>query len=354
MIRADALLAVADDDPLMDEGRLRASLAERLGWDPAALRIEGRFAGGNANICFALHHKGRDYVLRRPPAGKLPPKAHDMGREFRVLRQIHPGFPLAPEPVHFCDDLSVLGVPFLLMDRRRGEVIRDAHAADLAADPSRNGGISRMMIDTLVQFHALDPGGMIADQLGRPENFIRRQWDNWNGRRKAQGMTGPGITLIADWLDANLPPEGPATVVHNDFKLDNLMVDAADWTRPVALLDWDLCTVGDPLLDLGILLTYWVDPQDPESWRLGASMPTWVGGFLSRRAAAQRYAERSGRALDALLWYVIFGNFRVVVALSQIYERYRRTGQGPAHFALMGQRIEIMQDKSRQMIATGL
>lgn len=350
----EPLLPVAEDDPLLDQAALRAYLARTLNWENRDLRIEGRFPGGNANICFALSHMGRDYVLRRPPAGKLPPKAHDMGREFRILRQVHPQFPLAPEPVHFCNDSTVLGVPFLLMDRRRGIVLRDQHAAQLAANPGRNLGISRSLIETLVQFHQIDPGGMIADKLGRPEGFIARQWENWAERRKAQGLSDPVLDEVAAWLGANLPPDGTATVVHNDYKLDNLMMSSEDWTRPVALLDWDLCTVGDPLFDLGILLTYWVDPEDPEEWRLGASMPTYVGGFLCRHDAALLYGNLSGRNLDRLPWYVLFGNFRVIVALSQIYKRFLRTGQGPAHFAQMGQRIEILRQKCLHVMHHGL
>lgn len=354
MTVAESLLAVADDDPLLDRAALRAHLGAALGWRAADIRIEGRFAGGNANICFALGHGGRGYVLRRPPAGKLPPKAHDMGREFRTLSQVYPQFALAPEPVHFCEDTAVLGVPFLLMDRRHGIVLRDNHAAQLAATPARNAGIARTMVETLARFHEIDPQGMIANRLGQPERFIARQWENWSARKANQGLSDPDIDLVAEWLAANLPPDRTATIVHNDYKLDNLMMDADDWTRPVALLDWDLCTVGDPLFDLGILLTYWVDPEDPEDWRLGASMPTYVGGFLRRSEAARLYADTTGRSIDDLLWYLLFGNFRAIVALSQIHERYLRTGQGPAHFAQMGQRIGILKGKCLQLLQRGL
>jgi len=353
MSRVDPLLPVAADDPLLDQAALRAHLAGALNWDGAGLRIEGRFPGGNANICFALHYQGRDYVLRRPPAGKLPPKSHDMGREFRILRHVHPQFPLAPQPVHFCEDAAVLGAPFLLMDRRRGIVLRDQHAAELARDPARNAGISRTLVKTLVRFHQISPAGMIEDRLGRPDGFVARQWQNWSQRTIAQGLVDPAVQQISGWLAENLPPDSPATVVHNDYKLDNLMMAADDWTRPVALLDWDLCSVGDPLFDLGILLTYWVDPGDPQDWRLGASMPTYVGGFLTRREVAALYGQLSGRSLERLPWYLLFANFRVIVALSQIYDRYLATGQGPAHFAQMGERIGIIKRKCLHLMQHG-
>lgn len=349
----ETLLAVAPDDPLLPRDSLLAYLRKALGWVEADVVIDGRFPGGNANVCFALSHQGRDYVLRRPPAGKLPPKAHDMKREFGVLQQIHPQFPLAPEPLHFCADTGVLGVPFLLMERRRGRVIRSDDAKILRGDPVRNRAIGEMMIRTLAEFHAQDPAGMIANRLGRPDGFIGRQWRNWHSRMKDNGLDGPDLTRIATWLDSHLPGERPATIIHNDFKLDNLMLDPDDLTRPVALLDWDLCTVGDPLFDLGVLMAYWVEETDPEDWILGASMPTHAGGFPTRAEAIDLYARLSGRPVEDMLWYVVFGSFRVVVSLSQIYRRYRETGQGPAHFADMGRRIEILTGKCLVQIENG-
>lgn len=354
MSQAEPLIEVKPDDPLLNQTELRRWLEQTLGWRAEDIRIEGRFPGGNANLCYPLSHGGRDYVLRRPPGGRLPPKAHDMVREFRVLSRIHPQFSLAPEPVALCEDPSVLGSAFLIMDRRHGTVIRDAQAAQLRADPARNLKISRMLIETLVTFHGIDSSGMIAARLGRPEAFLERQWKNWNTRATASGIEGERVAKIRDWLSAALPPPQPTAVVHNDYKLDNLIVTADDWSRPVGLLDWDLCTVGDPLIDLGILLTYWVEPEDAESWRLGASMPTWVRGFLSRKEVAQAYADASGRSLAHLPWYVVFGNFRVMVALAQIYNRYLETRQGPPHFAQMGERIDILQDKCLHLIEYGL
>ena len=350
----DELLTVAPDDPLLQHDRLLTHLSDALGWSPDDVRVEGRFPGGNANVCFALSHRGRDYVLRRPPAGELPPKAHDMEREFGVLSHVHPQFDLAPEPIHFCADTEILGASFLLMDRRHGTVIRSEDACRLSGDNARNHAIGEMMIETLARFHALDPSGMIASRLGRPDGFIERQWRNWQSRMAKGGLDGPELVRIADWIDGNLPAERPVTIVHNDFKLDNIMLNEADLTRPVALLDWDMCTVGDPLFDLGILMTYWIEEDDPPDWILGASMPTYAGGFPTRRAAIDLYARRSGRPIDNVFWYVVFGNFRVVVALSQIYERYCKTGMGPARFAKMGERIEIMTHKCLTHIQQGI
>lgn len=346
--QADDLTEVSADELLLNLPLLLPFLREKLQvGDQVAFR---RFRGGHANINFLISDGDRAMVLRRPPPGPLPPKAHDMAREFRVLDLLHPVFSLAPRGYVFCEDRTILGAPFLVMEHRSGVVIRDG--APLQNDAARNRRIGDMMIDVLSTLHRLDPAPMMAARLGNPAGFADRQVAGWTKRWQAARSADDGaIDTIAAWLQDNIPRAGKVAVLHNDFKLDNIIVSADDLAKPAAVVDWDMSTVGDPLFDLGLLLAYWGEATDDPDWIKGASMPTYLPGFPTRREASERYAARTGNDIASLDWNVIFASFRIIVALQQIFRRYAAGQSQDARFAVFGERIGFMTNKATQLIA---
>jgi aminoglycoside phosphotransferase (APT) family kinase protein len=331
-------------DERFDERRLAEWLRGRLEGSEFPLTV-GQFGGGHANLTYLLRfgagEGAREYVLRRPPLGPVAARAHDMQREYRALSKLWQAFPPAPRAFLYCDDASVIGADFLVMERRHGVVIRNLVPPEFGggADPVANRKLSQVVIDTLVDFHAVDPAPIGLDALGKPEGFLARQVKGWTDRfDRAKTSEQPIAQEVSHWLLANLPESPAPTLVHNDWKLDNMAVAADDPGRCVAVYDWDMCTIGDPLCDLGTLLGLWSNPG--EGMAGSNPMPTQTPGFLSRQQAAARYAERSGRDVSRLDYYIVFGTFKMGVVLQQIYFRFHRGQTQDTRFAGMGKLAE--------------
>ena len=302
-----------------------------------------QFPSGASNLTYLLELGTWEGVLRRPPLGPIPPKAHDMGRESGILRKLNDVYPLAPKPLFFCDDEVVIGAPFYVMERREGVVIDDSWPEGVEPDAKLKAGISRTVVDTLVELHAVDVGEAGLDDLGRPEGFLERQADAWVSRyEKAKTEEIGEVEALMGWLLADVPESPPPTIIHNDYKLNNLVLDPEDPTTVRAVLDWEMATVGDPLFDLAVSLSYWTEPGDPED--LKAVMPTVTseGGFMSRAALVERYAEKSGRDLSRMHWYVVFGYFKLAVILQQIFARYEKGQTKDERFARFGERVRTL------------
>lgn len=286
-----------------------------------------QFRNGRSNLTYMLRIRGQEFVLRRPPFGPVAPTAHDMPREYRLLTAIHPFFPLAPRPVLLCEDTTVLGAPFYLMERRHGLVIGDHLPASVGEDLTLRRRVSEAMVDTLAELHGVDIYSSGIVQIGKPEGFVKRQVKGWTERwQRAKTSEVPEMEELTRWLAERLPPETPhamATIVHNDFKLDNVMLDRADPSRAVAVLDWEMSTVGDPLVDLGIFLCYWSEQADGET-RRGLSAITAAPGWMTRDELVERYAAQTGRDAGRIAFYETFALFKVAVVVQQIYFRYRR------------------------------
>ncbi len=320
----------------IDPEALERYLEGRLPGDAGAVTIS-QFPGGHSNLTYCLEMGGREYVLRRPPVGPIAPTAHDMSREYRVLRALQGHFEPAPEPYVLCEDLSVIGVPFYVMERRRGIVIR----RDIPAEVEAMGrpevvhrAISAAMVDTLARLHAVDFVEAGLGDLGKPEGFVRRQVTGWAARwQRARTREIPEIDHLAKLLEARIPPSPPPTLVHNDFKLDNLMIDSRDPSRIVAVLDWEMCTIGDPLIDVGLLLAYWPRPDDPTARQLAISSITTHPGFFTRDEVLARYVERTGRDVEQIGFYETFALYKLCVVLEQIYVRYVRGQTKDERFA---------------------
>jgi aminoglycoside phosphotransferase (APT) family kinase protein len=317
---------------------------ERL--DRTTIEVK-QFPGGHSNLTYLVRLGGHEFVLRRPPFGPVAPTAHDMPREYRLLVAINPVFPLAPRPYLLCEDLTVIGAPFYLMERRRGLVVRRDIPKEIGDDHALRRRVSEAMVDTLADLHAVDIYSTGLDGLGKPVGFVTRQLRGWAERwERSKTSEVPEITEVINCLKQRMPPEPdpqggrPATLVHNDFKLDNTMLDPADPSRVVAVLDWEMCTVGDPLIDFGIFLCYWAQKDDPEARRESISPVTTEPGWMSRQEIIERYSERTGRDLSGIAFYESFALFKVAVVLQQIYFRFVRGQTRDERFKSFDRRVE--------------
>jgi aminoglycoside phosphotransferase (APT) family kinase protein len=280
--------------------------------------------------------------------------AHDMGREYRVLSRLCHVYPPAPTPLLYCDDESVLGAPFYLMERRRGVVLRKTLPAGLTLDATLMGGLCTSLIDNLAALHALDYRAAGLGDLGKPEGYVARQVAGWSKRyHDAQTEELPALEQAARWLAEHTPPESGAAVIHNDFKFDNLLLDPDDLTRIVAVLDWEMATVGDPLMDLGTSLGYWVEAGDNPTLQAALLGPTNLPGCLTRRQLVERYAQQSGRDVSNLLFYYCFGLFKLAVILQQIYARYVRGHTHDERFARFNESVAALGEAARTALETG-
>ncbi len=313
-----------DDSPTAEDwARLGAWLAERghrLGGDAAPRR----FASGLANLNYPIEIDGRKAVLRRPPPGPRAIGANDMKREYRVLSRLWRAYPLAPRAFLFCGDESVLGAEFLVMDYRRGVVVGGALPDAIEACGTTFVRLAEVAVDALADLHAVDPDAVSLGEFGRPQGFLGRQIDGWERRGLAcyGGELPASMRAALDWLRRELPAENPPTLLHNDFKLDNMIVDPASLAA-VAVLDWDMSTRGDPMIDLATLLAYWVEPGDPAGVHALGQMPSLEPGFPPRSFAVERYARRTGRPTPDLRFYRVLATLRLAVVIRQLYERYR-------------------------------
>ena len=326
-------------DERFDELRLAKYLRGKLPGTDNRPSVR-QFGGGAANLTYLLDYGEHEYVLRRPPLGPIAPSAHDMARESKVLLRLWRAFPLAPRAYLFCQDESVIGAPFFVMERRHGIVVRDSIPAAYSDRRDAPARMSRALIGTLAGLHAVDFEAVGLADLGRPSGFIRRQIEGWWRRWQAAKLEElAAMDAVYDWLRSNQPPQGAPSLVHNDYKLDNVMLDSDDPGRVVAVFDWDMCTLGDPLSDLGALLAWWCLPDDPPHFRALAMMPL-DDRFLRREELVAHYAEHSGRNLSAIHFYQALGLFRVAVIIAQIYLRFVRGQTQDQRFAAFGPRIQ--------------
>lgn len=306
------------------------------------MRVE-QFGGGHSNLTYLIRFGDSELVLRRPPLGPVPPTAHDMAREFRWLSAVHPVFPRAPRAYVLCDDVSVAGSIFYVMERRHGLVVRHEEPPQLLNRPVARAQVSQALVDALVELHAVDVAAQGLMHLGKPAGFVARQVRGWTERwDRSRTSAMPEMDALARWLSDNLPPDpAAAAIVHGDFKLDNLMIDPEDAERVVAVLDWEMSALGDPLVDLGILLAYWVPTAPPEQHDALTAV-TSRDGYFSRDAIVSRYAERSGRDVSGLRFFEVFALFKIAVVVQQIYYRFVNGQTDDPRFANFGDRVAYL------------
>lgn len=333
-------------DERFNEAKLSGYLRGKLPGSERPLTVR-QFGGGAANLTYLLDYGSHEYVLRRPPLGPVAKSAHDMAREYAVLSVLHQVFPLAPQAFLYCDDDSVIGADFFVMARQRGVVVRKRIPDAFAAVPDAPRQMSEALVDALADFHAVDYEAIGLGDLGKPDGFIERQVAGWYRRWQAAKTEELEVmTAVYHHLRDHIPPTTGHSLVHNDYKLDNVMFAADDPARMVAIFDWDMCTLGDPLSDLGAMLCYWTEPDDPPMFQAMSMMPTGDLGFLTRAELVERYAERSGRSVTNIRFYHTLGLFRLTVIIAQIYIRYARGQTQDGRFAAFGPMIPVLAQEA--------
>ena len=301
-----------------------------------------QFPGGHSNLTYLVRAGGEEYVLRRAPMGPVPPKAHDMAREYRMLESIHPHFHAAPKVHLLCEDPSVIGSAFFLMERRKGIILRETDPRPYEAEFTAQ--VSEAFIDGLIALHAIDIERSGLSSLGKSQGFLDRQVHGWTDRwRRAETENIAEMDRVMAWLAASIPESGCATIVHNDYKLDNIMLNAEDPGKIEAVLDWEMTTVGDPLADLGLTLCYWT---------LGSSSGRNDSpGWYSREQLLARYADKTGRDVSGIAYYEVLGVFKLAVILQQIYYRFVKGQTRDERFRGFDSRVKGLIETASALIA---
>lgn len=327
-------------------------LQNELSYLEGPLVIE-QFPSGFSNLTYLLRSGDREFVLRRPPIGARIKTAHDMGREFRILVQLCQVYPKVPRPVLYCADETVLGAPFYIMERVTGIILRAQPPRDIELTPETMRRFSEVFIDNLAEIHGIDYEDADLGSLGSPQGYVTRQVEGWT-RRYYHARTDevPEVEQLATWLHQHLPPDSaPAALIHNDYKYDNLVLDPDDLTRVVAVLDWEMATIGDPLMDLGTTLGYWVEPTDPPEWRQYGFVLTKLPGNFTRAELLDYYSRRTGREIPNPVFYYAYGLLKIAVIVQQIYARYQKGLTKDPRFAQLGALVKACGRLAQSAIA---
>lgn len=283
-----------------------------------------QFSGGASNWTYRLEYPEADLILRRPPKGDLPKSGHDMAREHRVQSALKPVYPETPDMIALCRDPAVLGCDFYVMRRIEGVIPRRRFPEGLAITPEAARALCDAMLDKLVALHAVDVSAIGLDDLGRGPGYARRQVEGWSRRyRRARAFPAPSFERVMAWLAERTPDDLSSALIHNDWRFDNLVLDPTTPERIVGVLDWEMATIGDPAMELGSMLAYWVESDDPALFRATQRQPTDAPGMMSRAEVVAGYCDRSGLKIDDWPFYEVFGLFRLAAILQQIYRRYQ-------------------------------
>jgi aminoglycoside phosphotransferase (APT) family kinase protein len=341
---------IAEAPQGIDRAGVEGWFADRVPGTQLPLSFE-RISGGHSNLTYRVTDSGgRSWALRRPPLGKRLGSAHDMAREHKVVSALGPTeVPVAPV-VGLCEDDSVNGAPFYVMEFVEGPILRGLAEADAFPDEADRRAIGERVADTLVAIHAVDPDAAGLGDLGRKEDYVARQLRRWHGQwEKSKTRELPAIDSVHERLAARIPEQGPATIVHGDYRLDNMILTEAG--EVAAVVDWELCTLGDPLADVGLLMVYW--PQAGEDEISLGQPATMAPGFPNREELQARYAERSGRDLAELDFFVALGYWKLAIILEGVYARYvagqyGKVDEGIQHFARLVERLAAAADEAEQ------
>ncbi len=311
-----------------------------------------QFPSGHSNLTYLVRVGNEELVLRRPPGGKKPKSGHDMHREWVVLSALERHFPYVPEPIAYCEDPSVLGAPFFLMRRIRGLILRRDLPQGFHLEPAAMRQLCERLIDVHRELHALDHREIGLGDLGHPEGYVERQIAGWSRRyRDARTPDVPDFEEVMAWLEANRPPERGAAVIHNDYRFDNVVLDPEDSLKIVGVLDWEMATIGDPLMDLGASLAYWVERDDPPELHAIRLVPTHLPGALTRQEVVDRYLRAAGVEVESFTFYYVYGLFRLAGIAQQIYYRYYHGQTQDGRFARMGQAVHVLEATARGAMA---
>ncbi|MBE3557534.1 MAG: phosphotransferase family protein [Firmicutes bacterium] len=350
MTDEEETIPVRPGDELQIESLLAYLRQHLSGFPNGELRVR-QYPTGASNLTYLLEVGSWQAVLRRPPRGPIPPKAHDMRRESMLLEHIAPLFPLAPKPYLFCDDETVIGAPFYVMEHKRGFTVDDAFPPDVEVSEALCEAMCQAFVESFVAIHTLDYTAAGLEHFGHPHGFVQRQVQSWIERyQRSKVEEHPYGERLCRWLSDHIPAQQPAALIHNDYKVNNIVWDHNQPSKIVGILDWEMATIGDPLFDLGVSLSYWFEQGDPPELQAVQPTVTSLPMFWSRRQIAQAYAVRSGRDLSDLPFYLTFGYFRLAVVLLQIYARYLAGGASDDRFAAFGTRARVLLNHAWETI----
>jgi aminoglycoside phosphotransferase (APT) family kinase protein len=308
-----------------------------------------RFPGGYSNITYCLETAHQEYVLRMPPAGAKIHAAHDMGREFRVISLLEPHYKKVPHVIHCYEHDNIIGAPFYIMQRIKGVILRAGNAPKMQLEKNQMHAISFALIDNLVELHAIDIEKTGLNQLGKPTGYVSRQVAGWVKRYyDAETDTIENMNSIANWLSKQIPRAQQPTLLHNDYKYDNVILDPTNLSNIICVLDWEMTTVGDPLMDLGASLAYWFEAGEEEVLKMYNL--TWLPGNLSRKEVVDRYAEKTNRDVADILFYYVFGLFKNAVIGQQIYQRFKQGNTNDPRFGALLPLIQLLSLKALQAL----
>jgi aminoglycoside phosphotransferase (APT) family kinase protein len=296
-----------------------------------------QFPGGHSNLTYLLRVGDREVVMRRPPFGTKVKSAHDMGREHRILSALSQSYSRAPKPLAYSEDPAVMGAPFYIMERLNGVILRKELPPELGVSQAGLRTMCEGLVDALAELHALDYKAIGLADLGKPEGYVQRQVEGWTKRyHGSQTDDVPVVDQVAAWLDKNRPADSGAALIHNDFKFDNVVLDIHEPTRVLGILDWEMSTIGDPLMDLGTFISYWVEAGDEPIMQFFRSGPSDAPGALTRAEIIERYSHKTGRTVEKPMFYYAFGLFKTAVVLQQIYYRYKQGLTKDERFSVFG------------------
>ena len=331
--------------------KLERYLKQRIDGLEGDLVVE-QYPEGFSNLTYALTINRHRLVLRRPPFGAKIKSAHDMGREFRILSRLINQYPKVPRPLLYCDDDEVIGAPFYVMTRLEGVILRAQMPAGKRPTSDLMARIASSFVENFAALHAVDYRACGLGDLGKPEGYVQRQIEGWTKRyqrartdraadsRATVHQDAPveeeavvNMEAVGRWLAESMPPETDAALIHNDYKYDNIVLDPNDWSHIVGVLDWEMATIGDPLMDLGSLLGYWIEAGDPAEVRALQFSPTTLPGNPARQQIVDLYGRLSDRDVSNIVFYFVYGLFKLAVIVQQIYARYRRGYSQDPRFA---------------------
>ena len=309
----------------------------------------GRFTGGYSNLTYLLQTDSKEYVLRKPPVGAHIKSAHDMGREFRVLSLLKPHYAKIPAPIIYCESSDIIGSPFYVMEKIPGSILRAGNAPKMNIPAETLHSISASLIDNLVALHALDIKTTGLDQLGKPEGYVQRQVEGWIQRyHTAETDKIEPMDLVAKWMQEHHPRNQTPAFLHNDYKYDNLILNPDNLSEIIGVLDWEMSTVGDPLMDLGATLAYWFEDGEGDVFKFYNL--TWLPGNFTRKQIVEHYASKSGRDLTDINFYYVFGLFKNAVIAQQIYHRWKQGLSSDARFGALLPMIKLLGEKAESAI----
>jgi aminoglycoside phosphotransferase (APT) family kinase protein len=337
----------------LPQQELAAYLQEKLSTPGASLQVQ-QFPSGHSNLTYLLTLGDQELVLRRPPFGSKVKNAHDMSREFTILQKLSGLGAKVPRPLLLCEDEALMGAKFYVMERVKGVIIRKTPPPGIELTPALATSLSEAFVDALVELHSIDYKACGLESFGNPEGFVQRQVSGWSKRYlDAKTEEVQEMEALMQWFPANLPPSPPGTIIHNDYKYDNLVLDPNDITKIIAILDWEMSALGDPLMDLGTMLCYWVESTDPKPLQDVGFGPTAVPGSFTRPQLVERYEQKSGRDLSHVLFYYSFGLFKTAVVVQQIYYRFKQGLTRDPRFAHFHHITKLMAQQATQALSRG-